>query len=196
MEIHVRYYDCLALVCKNSSAIQSDFIHVMFVSYFTRICRLGQQPSVACKRNVKGGLVFNQSSRENAVRYLSSNRESLDSSAMKTRRIKRIVAAVLFSGTLGLALYAKERKRNKLKEYLEGCQRLPVDDDFSSTVGSELFRYKGCIFPGTMIKSGTLKQLETFTINRDDVIVSSFPKSGISLKMLSLLFNIKVIHLL
>ena len=96
----------------------------------------------------------------------------------KTRLVKRVVAGVLFSTTLGLAIYGKQTRKKRLNEYLEGCQRLPHDPDFTSSVGSEFYRCHECVFPASTVKSGTLKQLEEFIVNKDDVIVSSFPKSG------------------
>jgi hypothetical protein len=94
------------------------------------------------------------------------------------RLIKRVGAGVLFSATLGLAIYSKRSKAQRLRDCLEDCERLPPDNDYTSSMASEFYRCKSCIFPGDIIKSGTLKKLESLELKGNDVIVASFPKSG------------------
>ena len=94
----------------------------------------------------------------------------------KTRLVKRVVAGVLFSTTLGLAIYGKQTRKKRLNEYLEGCQRLPHDPDFTSSVGSEFYRCHECVFPASTVKSGTLKQcfrhVTTCTFHNERIILS------------------------
>ena len=101
-----------------------------------------------------------------------------ESNVRQMRLVKRIVAGLLFGSTLGLAIYSKRVKSSKLLESLEGSERLPKDHDYTSSIGSEFYRYKSYIFPSDIIKSGTLKQLDTLELNQNDIIVASFPKSG------------------
>lgn len=94
------------------------------------------------------------------------------------RLLKRIGAGILFSGTLALAIYSKRNRAKKLRDSLEGCERLPPDPDYTSSMGSDFYRCKSCIFPGEIVKSGTLKEVENLHLKQNDVIVASFPKSG------------------
>ena len=110
----------------------------------------------------------------------SSTGEWSDDEVRKMRLMKRIGAGVLFSATLGLAIYSKRSKAQKLRDCLEDCERLPPDPDYTSSMGSDFFRCKSCIFPGDIVKSGTLKKLESLELKHNDVIVASFPKSGLS----------------
>lgn len=111
-------------------------------------------------------------------RNVSSNGEWSDDEVRKMRLMKRVGAGLLFSATLGLAIYSKRSKAQRLRECLEDCERLPPDPDYTSSMGSEFYRCKSCIFPGDIIKSGTLKKLESLELKENDVIVASFPKSG------------------
>lgn len=115
-----------------------------------------------------------------------------DASIRQTRIVKRIVAGVLFSSTLGLAIYSKRARSSRLMEYLEGCERLPKDLDYNSSTATELYRLESFVFPYDIIKSGILKQLDTLDLNHNDIIVASFPKSGLKLVFVMdfyLLFN-------
>lgn len=115
---------------------------------------------------------------QNMVRNYSSKPDLTNSSVEKMRLFKRIGAGILFSATLALALYSKRKKTQKLKDSLEDCQRLHPDPNYSSSIGTEFYRCNSCIFPGDIAKSGILKQLKSFELKEDDVIVASFPKSG------------------
>ena len=111
-------------------------------------------------------------------RNVSGNGEWSDDEIWKMRLMKRVGAGLLFSATLGLAIYSKRSKAQRLRDCLEDCERLPPDPDYTSSLGSEFYRCKSCIFPGDVIKSGTLKKLESLELKRNDVVVASFPKSG------------------
>lgn len=111
-------------------------------------------------------------------RNISSNGQWSDDEVRKMRLMKRVGAGILFSATLGFAIYSKRNKAQRLRDCLEGCERLPPDPDYTSSMGSEFYRCKSCIFPGDVVKSGTLKKLESLELKHNDVIVASFPKSG------------------
>ena len=52
---------------------------------------------------------------------------------------KKLFAFSLFSGTLGLAWYLKKQKGKRLKNLLEDCTRLPVNEEL---FGAEVSFYK------------------------------------------------------
>lgn len=101
-----------------------------------------------------------------------------DDVVRKMRVVKRVGAGVLFAATLGLAIYSKKSRAQRLRDCLKDCERLPPDPDYTASMGSDLYRCKSCIFPGEIVKSGTLKSLESLELKSNDVIVASFPKSG------------------
>lgn len=115
----------------------------------------------------------------NFQRGLSNGTGEGDASVRQTRLVKRVVAGILFGSTLGLAIYSKRAKSSRLMGYFEGCERLPKDHDYTSSTASDLYKYESFVFPSDIIKSGTLKQLETLELNQNDIIVASFPKSGL-----------------
>ncbi len=118
-------------------------------------------------------------------RNLSNTGEWSDDEVRKMRLMKRVGAGLLFSATLGLAIYSKRNKAQKLRDCLEDCERLPPDPDYTTSMGSDFYRCKSCIFPGDIVKSGTLKKLESLELKNNDVIVASFPKSGMFINMFS-----------
>ena len=111
-------------------------------------------------------------------RQLSNGGEMSDDTIRKTRLVKRIGAGLLFTSVLSLAIYAKKSRQKKLRESLEDCERLAPDPDYMSKIGADFYRYKSCVFPGDIVKSGVLKQLDSVELKGQDVIVASFPKSG------------------
>lgn len=111
-------------------------------------------------------------------RNQSNNGEWSDDGIRKMRLIKRVGAGILFTATLGLAIYTKRSKAKRLRDCLEDCERLPPDPDYTSSMGLDFYRCKSCIFPGDIVKSGILQKLESLELKSNDVIVASFPKSG------------------
>lgn len=128
--------------------------------------------------SIRAKNLFKQLPCQNIIRDYSNKQDMSNSSVEKMRLIKRLGAGMLFGATLALALYNKRKKTQKLKDSLEDCQRLHTDPNYTSSIGSEFYRCNSCIFPGDIAKSGILKQLKSFELNNDDVIVASFPKSG------------------
>ncbi|KAK2725734.1 hypothetical protein QYM36_000281 [Artemia franciscana] len=100
-----------------------------------------------------------------------------DATVRKTRLVKRLVAAVLFSGTLGIAVYVKHKKIENLRSLLENCKRLPDDPNYGDKAGDR-FLYNGYVLHGEMIKNGTIRDVKNFEFRPQDVVVASFPKSG------------------
>lgn len=137
--------------------------------------------------NSNAGIAKNVFSKT-TVRDSSNGSELSDDTVRKTRLIKRIGAGLLFTSVLSLAIYSKKSRAKKLRDSLEDCERLPPDPDYMSKAGTDLYKCKSCIFPGDIVKSGTLKQLQSLELKRDDIIVASFPKSG---TYLSLVFSKK-----
>ncbi|XP_076030747.1 sulfotransferase 1E1-like isoform X2 [Oratosquilla oratoria] len=106
-----------------------------------------------------------------------TNGGNYDSALQKLQRAKKIFAFSLFTGTLVMAWILKQKKGERLKELLEDCQRLQFDtslfkDNFA------IYRYHGYSIAGPIVMSGILKELKKFQFKPDDVIVSSFPKTG------------------
>ncbi|XP_066957242.1 uncharacterized protein [Macrobrachium rosenbergii] len=105
-------------------------------------------------------------------RPLSSSSNGQYPEMRKFRIYKRIFALTLFSGTLGLAWYLKRQKGIRLKNLLEDCTRLPIDESlFGADVS--LYKCKGYVFAGQLIMSGVLKELPDFQFRPDDIIVAS-----------------------
>ncbi|CAL4160489.1 unnamed protein product, partial [Meganyctiphanes norvegica] len=126
--------------------------------------------------------ILQLSSQSRHRRILSFRRqfntsESQDVTLDKLRLMKRIFAFSLFTGTLVLAWSLKKRKGERLKELLEDCQRLHIDEDLYKGKMS-MYRYKGYVFPGKLILSGVFKELPQFEFRPDDILVASYPKTG------------------
>ena len=158
----------------------SSACHIFFNSkmFFQRQCRFVLLES--WRYGKKPLLSTTRISARAFPRYMSNGGELSDETIRKMRLVKRIGAGLLFSVTLGLAIYSKRNKAKWLRDCMEDCERLPPDPDYTSAMGAEFYRCKSCIFPGDIVKSKTLKQLESLELKSTDVIVASFPKSGIS----------------
>lgn len=132
-------------------------------------------------RNISQNYILQLSSKNNQQGYFSFTRnftsQTQDATLDKLRLIKRIFAISLFTGIFGLAWSAKKRKGNRLKDLLEDCQRLPVDESLYKG-NMSMYRYKGYVFPGKLILSGVFKELPHFEFRPDDIIVASYPKTG------------------
>ena len=163
--------------------------------FFQRSCRFVLLESW---RYVPMNKPFLNSSRIELVRTrnMSNGGELSDDTIRKMRLFKRIGAGILFSVTLGLAIYSKRNKAKWLKDCMEDCERLPPDPDYTSSMGTEFYRCKSCIFPGDIVKSRTLKQLESLELKSTDVVVASFPKSGLIIPKLNLQLNFFINNLI
>ncbi|KAK4329462.1 hypothetical protein Pmani_000219 [Petrolisthes manimaculis] len=107
----------------------------------------------------------------------NNNNSTQHTGLNKLRLYKGILALCLFSGTLGLAWRIKKERGARLKVLLEDCVRIPMDHQlFGAEVSA--YRYNGHVFPGIMITSGLIKELQDFQFTPDDIIVASYPKAG------------------
>ena len=67
-------------------------------------------------------------------------------------------------------------KKATLQRRLEKCESLERNPKFKTDL--KLVKYKGCVVNSDMVLSGTLEEVEKFNTTEEDVIASSFPKSG------------------
>lgn len=118
---------------------------------------------------------------------------------MRIRTFKKIFSTILFASTLGIAVFAHKRKKRILAENLKDCVRLPnnsnfegshqeffrcaatvnnTEDGLSSSTSNNAPLGEPCVFPGVIVRDGTIKAVAKFPIRSDDIFVASFPKSG------------------
>lgn len=111
--------------------------------------------------------------------------EDADRRAKNYRRIKKIASSVLFVSVLGYVGYSRRTKRQEIASNMEAVKVLKDDGLFQGSEKqfceyqlSENETSRKVILPLSIVKDGTIKKLKSLKLNKDDVVVASFPKAG------------------
>lgn len=91
----------------------------------------------------------------------------------KFKRIKRLAYTFLFGGTFLIALWAKKNRRSTVFDEAKLVTNTNYHKNF------KLYEYKGIILPSFVMNN--LSKIQNFICNENDVIVVSFPKTGIKM---------------
>lgn len=107
---------------------------------------------------------------------------SQDSNGLKKfKRFKKLFSTLLFGSTFGTALYLKRRRQNQLNETFQDCQLLKLDEHYAKP--NMFYRFKRFVLPDFVIKE--MKDIESFSVNENDIFVISFPKTGDYMQLIS-----------
>lgn len=128
-----------------------------------------------------GKLRFNCGARK--ISYQAEIPDGSDGQRYKL--YKRIFSATLFVATITTALILRKRKKTNLLD-----PRLPNASYQEKLFGKmRLIDYKGFSIPDAVVP--TIEALENFDFRESDIVITSFPKTG--MKIVNLLCNFLVI---
>lgn len=101
------------------------------------------------------------------------------------RRIKKILSSAMFVSVLGYVGYSRRGKRQEVADNIQNVRFIKDDGLFQ---GSErvLCEYQKpemeqdgkVVLPVSIVKDGTIRKIESFSLRENDIIVASFPKAG------------------